>query len=209
MRPGLWSSIKSLVEIGVVLLASWSKNCQKSKNRQKVQKTSKVWNICNNYQFKRTFTKAPILRQLDMKNSSFLYNSLTVFMSSFCWAQELSQYQFWINYQQGKLSGAADVLSHFFSSGAKAEYSSLLPALTNGPSTPNFVCKTHVFPLLLQLWDIPQALWHQDDLRTCCTCLSASHFLNSRYAFRKRTSKPRIRAEIFDVWEDIKEMLYR
>ena len=49
------------------------------------------------------------------------------------------------------------VLYHIFSSkeqgkSSSREYSSLSPVGTNGPSTPKFVYKTHVLPLLLQFW---------------------------------------------------------
>ena len=58
---------------GVVLLASRSKSCQKVKELSKSPKSLKDLKnkICKSHQFGRMFTKAPILRQLDTKNSSF------------------------------------------------------------------------------------------------------------------------------------------
>ena len=86
------------------------------------------------------------------------------------------------------------------------EHSSLSPAVTNSLSTPKFL-SAHVLPSLLQLWDTPWALWHQDNLRTRCVRPSSSHLFYSGYALWKKTSKPRIRAEMFDGWENIEEQL--
>ena len=73
-RPKLWLSWMRLVVV-VVMFASRSKSHQKvvikSKNRQKDQKASKVWKICKSHWFERTFTKTPILCQLNAKNSNF------------------------------------------------------------------------------------------------------------------------------------------
>ena len=42
---------------------SVKKVVKKWKNRQKVQKASKVWKICKGHRFGGTFTEAPIFRQ--------------------------------------------------------------------------------------------------------------------------------------------------
>ena len=62
---------------------------------------------------------------------------------------------FQIDYQQGKASGAVDALSRFSPIEGKSssrEHSSPSPGVTNGPSSPKFVYKTHVLPLLLKFW---------------------------------------------------------
>ena len=71
---------------GVVVLASWSKSCQKVEKLSKSPKSLKGLKnkICKGHWFGKTFTKAPIFRQLDTKNSSFRYSSLTVFRALFC-----------------------------------------------------------------------------------------------------------------------------
>ena len=86
------------------------------------------------------------------------------------------------------------------------EHSSLSPVVTNSLSTPKFL-SARVFHPLLQLWDTPRALWHQDDSRTRCARPSSSHLFYSGYVLRKKTSKPRIRAEMFDRWENVEEQL--
>ena len=49
----------------------------------------------------------------------------------------------------------------------QAENNQILNQL-NGPLRQDFVCRTHAFPPLLQLWDTPRTLCRQDDSRTCC-----------------------------------------
>ena len=78
-RPRLWLSLMGLI-LMVVLLANWSKSCQKSKNCQKVQKASKDRKICKDHWFGETFTKAPVLRQ--WRTQAFV-TTLTVFQALF------------------------------------------------------------------------------------------------------------------------------
>ena len=72
-------------------------------------------------------------------------------------------------------------------------FSSEEPGLT--PAHQVFICATHVFPPLLQLWDALRELRHQDDT-------SFFRDFSSGDALRKKTSKPRIRAEKLDGQED-------
>ena len=63
-------------------------------------------------------------------NSSFCW-SFDSFSNSFCWAQELSWYQVWSDYRQGKANRATDTLSRFYLMGGNSssrEQSNLLPA---------------------------------------------------------------------------------
>ena len=86
----------------------------------------------------------------------------------------------------------------YFSSGMHSGYFSI-------KTTQELVAQ--VLPPLLQLWDTPRALWHQDDSRICCARPSSFHFFNSRDALRKKTSQPRIRAEMLDSGEAVEERL--
>ena len=86
----------------------------------------------------------------------------------------------------------------YFSSGMHSGYFSI-------KTTQKLVA--HVFSPLLQLWDTPRALRHQDNSRICCTRPSSFHFFNSRDALRKKMSQPRIRAEMLDGGEDVEEEL--
>ena len=74
----------------------------------------------------------------------------------------------------------------------QAENNQILNQL-NGPLRQDFVCRTHAFPPLLQLWDVLQVLWHQ----------IFPHYFNSGDALREKTSQPMIRAEILDGGEDV------
>ena len=47
------------------------------------------------------------------------------------------------------------------------------------------------------------------DSRTRCARPSSFHFFNSGDALQKKTSKPRIRAEMLDGWEDVEGILHR
>ena len=98
--------------------------------------------------------------------------ALTVFRALFARPKNLSRYHVWNNYRQGKTNGAADTLSRFSPEkprrSSSREYSSLSPAVTSNAFAPKFVCKTHVFPPLLQLWDTFRTLRHQDYSKTHC-----------------------------------------
>ena len=61
-RPRLWLSMMGLM-VEVVLVASWSKSRQKSKNRHKVQKLQRSEKICKGHRFGGTFTEVPIFCQ--------------------------------------------------------------------------------------------------------------------------------------------------
>ena len=79
-------------------------------------------------------------------------------------------------------SGAIDTLSGFFSKepgrSLSRDHSSLLPAVTNGPSTPSFCLQNACLPPL-----------------------------NSGDALRKKTSEPRIRAEMLDGWKGVEGII--
>ena len=49
-------------------------------------------------------------------------------------------------------------------------------------------CAAHVFSLLLQLWDILQVLWHQDNSRTCCIRPSSATSILEIRSGRRRPS---------------------
>ena len=98
----IWMLVHQRTHQLVVLVASQSKSRQKVKESSKSPKSLKGLKICKGHRFGRMFTKAPILHQLDTKNSSFRL-SFDSFSSSFCWDQEeLSWYHFWSNYCQGR-----------------------------------------------------------------------------------------------------------
>ena len=65
---------------------SVEKVVRKSKNRQKVQRASKVWKICKGDRFGGTFTKVPILRQ----RTRTFDKILTVFQALFAGPKKLS-----------------------------------------------------------------------------------------------------------------------
>ena len=140
-----------LMKVGVVLLTSRSKSRQKVEESSKSPKNLKGPKSCKSHRFGGTFTEVPILRQLNTKHSNFSYD-FDSFLSSFCWAQELSRYHVWSDYRQGKASGAVDALSHFSREepgrSSSWEHSSLSPTRTNGSSAPMFVYKTLILPLL-------------------------------------------------------------
>lgn len=54
-----------------------------------------------------------------------------------------------------------------------------------------FICAAHVFPSPFQLWDTPQSLWHQDNLRTCYGRFLSVQILKMHYG--KRRTSPRSR----------------
>ena len=195
------------MEVGVVLLASRSKSRQKVVKKvgesSKSPKSFKVWKICKGHRFGGTFTEVPVLCQrrtrASIKALTIFWSLFDSFSSSFCWVQELSQYHVWSDYQQGKASGAVDTLLCFSPEerrkSSSQKHSSFLPTITNGLSTPKFL-SAHVFPPLFQLWDIPQTLRHQDDLRICCVRPSSHHILSVFFNFgnvlRKKSSQPGI-----------------
>ena len=173
----------------MAVVTSRSKSCQRSKNRQRVQKVSKVWKVCKGHWFGGMFNELPILRRfIDTKNCQGFYS----FSSSFCGAKELSQYHFWIDYRYNKANEAVDTLSRFSSEkprkSSSREHLNLSPFITNGPSTPKFVWKTHVFPPLLQLWDILRALRHHDDSTTRCARPPSISLILDMRSKRKRLS---------------------
>ena len=137
VRPGLWSSMMRLMEVGVVLLASRSKSRQKVEESSKSPKNLKGLKSCKGHRFGGTFTKAPILRQRTRAS----VRALTVFQAP----QDLFQHHVWSNYRHSKAGRAADALS-CFSPKEPGRSSSLSPAVTNGPFAPKFVCKTYVLP---------------------------------------------------------------
>ena len=104
-RLRLWSSMMRLM-----VVASWSKSCQKVEKSSKSRKSLKG---LKNLQ--RPSVRRNVYQSTDppSKNSSFV-TTLTVFRALFCWAQELSQYQVQSDYRGGKANGVADALSRFF-----------------------------------------------------------------------------------------------
>ena len=65
----------------------------------------------------------------------------------------------------------------------------------------DFVCAAHVFPPLVQLWDTPRALCHQDDSRTRYARPPSATSVLKMHSGRRRTSQPKIRTEMLDGWE--------
>ena len=72
--PKLWLSLMGLMLV-VMLLVSRSKSGQKIEKLSKSPKSSKVWKICKDHWFGGTFTKTLILHKLDTMNSSFRLSS--------------------------------------------------------------------------------------------------------------------------------------
>ena len=121
VRPRVRSSMMRLI-----VVASWSKSCQKVKKLSKSWKSLKGLKICKGHRFGGMFTKAPILRQRTRAS----VKALTVFRVLFARPKNLSQGHFRFNYWQGKANGAADTLSKFFSMEGKSssqEYSNFFP----------------------------------------------------------------------------------
>lgn len=110
---------------------------KKLKIGKKVQKASKILKICKSHWFGKTFTKVPILYQFtDTKNSSFRSSSDS-FLSYFLLGSESFSIPYWE--QLLSKQRVADALTYF-----SPEEPIFIPSF--------FVCKLHVFPLLLQFW---------------------------------------------------------
>ena len=67
VRPGLWSSMMRLMEVGVALLII----CRKVEKASKSPKNLKSLKSCKDHWFGGTFTEVPIFWQLNTKNLSF------------------------------------------------------------------------------------------------------------------------------------------
>ena len=122
-----------------------------TKSCQKVEESSKVEKLQKHEELQRSSVRGNVYQSIgspSMKNSSFRQSSDS-FSNSFCWAQKLSQYHFWIDYQPSSPCQSASLV-----------------LLLWAPSYQVFICGMHVSPPLLQLWDTLRALRHQDDSKT-------------------------------------------
>ena len=150
-----------------------------------VEKSSKVWKICKGHRFGRTFTEAPILRRFNYPSG--------------CWARELSQYHFRIDYRQ-KLMELL-MLCHVFLQRSQSKEEDLQAENTQILAV--FANQTPVFLAFLALLWAPIA--------------PSSYLQNARPPFatsvleirsgRKRPS-PEIKAEMLDGWENVEEILH-
>ncbi len=70
-------------------------------------KTFKTWK----HYFKNCKYKVLIL--IDHNNLQYFIDMKNLSSRQVCWAQELSKYQFRIDYYQGKANGAANILSQY------------------------------------------------------------------------------------------------
>ena len=189
-RPRLWLSMMGLM-VEVVLLANrskiWSKSCQKVEESSKSPKS---------LQRSEKFAKAISSEERLPKHRSSVnwvrrtrasIRALTVFQALFAGPRSS------LNTTFGAITDKAKLVELLMlrrvcspekpgiSSGQ--EHSSLSPDVTNSLSTPKFL-SARILPPLLQLWDIPRAVWHQDDSRTC--------YARHAYTLRKKTSQPKI-----------------
>ena len=133
-RPRLRSSMMRLMEAGVVLLASRSKSRQKVEELSKSLKNLKGLKSCKGHQFKRTFTKAPILYQQRTQAS---VEVLTIFCTLFAGLR---------SYLNTTWTSIID----------KAELIELLVRCLHQV----FICVAHMLPPLLQLWNAFRVLGH-------------------------------------------------
>ena len=97
-----------------MVLASRSKSRQKVEESSKSPKNLKDLKSCKGHRFGGTFTGAPILRQLDTRNSSFRLELCQFFFQALlAGPKKLSQGHFRFDYRQGKANGAGNALSRF------------------------------------------------------------------------------------------------
>ena len=120
-----------LLGVVVVLMKqSWTcLSCQKLKNRQKSEKPQRPENLQRSSVWRNVYqsTDPPSIGYKEFE----LPLELWQFFELFCWAQKLSQYHVWIDYQLGSPRQSASL-------------ELLLRVLLHQV----IVCKTHVIPLL-------------------------------------------------------------
>ena len=133
-----------------MLLASWSKSCQKVEGSSKSPKNLKSLKSCKGHRFGGTFTEVPILR----RRTRASIRALTVFQALFARPRSSLNATSTLFIDKAKLMKLlmlCHVVPQRSQKDLRAEYLNLFPAVTSNPSAPIFYCKTHVLPLLLCL----------------------------------------------------------
>ena len=150
-RPGLRSSMMKLM----MVMVSWSKSCQKVEKPQRLEKSQRLSVQRNVYRS----TDPPSIRYEELE---LLIKALSVFSSSFAGPRSF------FDTTSGAITDKAKLvellmLCYVFLGGTKKIFKSktlksFISRNQRSLCSKVFICATHVFPLILQLWDIFQAL---------------------------------------------------
>ena len=152
------------------------------------------------------FTKALIFCQLDTKNSSFRW-SFDSFSSSFVESRSSLDTRFGAIIDKRKLMELL-IFCHVIPKWEEVElkYSNSSPAVTTVSLHQSFYPRSARLPSTTSaLRYIPGILASRRLKNTLRT--SFFHFFNFGDPLRKKTSKPSIRAEILNGWEDVKGII--